>query len=404
LAVGGVGLWLSGLGGADQAAALAQPAPREPEQPKTDGTGVEQLAQPTKDSTEGQTDASADGKTDGKGSVVNPVLPKLLGPGDAAPSIAELQHVSGEKLERFEAGTIYVLDFWATWCGPCIRAMPHMSELAKKYKDRGVNVHGISIWENELRGGQTLLERVREFVRGNESIAYSMSYGGDDGELARRWMNGAGRSTIPTVFVIGKDGKIAWIGHPMIGLDDALAKIVAGTFDPAKEREAAQQRENNRQIGMRMATRLQQRVQAKDWEAALEIADNIIELDAAMFAPTSVAKMRILAKELRDAQRAKEWGTVSLEKFKNSPLALREQARLLLEGEGDVRDLGLAKRLAERGVAVASADDTETFLVLADVQAALGDSGGARATLELARQGASEPNQEVIRARLEKLP
>jgi thiol-disulfide isomerase/thioredoxin len=380
--LGGFGMLLSGL-------AFAQPAPREPEQPKTDGTGAEQLAP-----------AQAE---PAKPSVINPVLPKLLGPGDPAPSIAELVSVSGEKLERFEPGTIYVIDFWATWCGPCIKAMPHMSELAKKYKDKSVKVHGISIWETEMRADKALVDRVRDFVQTSETIAYPISYGGDNGDLARRWMNGAGRSTIPTVFVIDKEGKIAWIGHPMMGLDDALAKIVAGTFDPAKEQEAAKQREDNRQIGMRMATRLQQRVQAKDWDAALEIADNIIEIDPVMFAPTSVAKMRILVKELKDAKLAKEWGNVSVEKFKGSSLALREQARLLLESEGDLRDLELARRLAEAAVAAAPADETETFLVLASVQAASGDTAGARATLELARGKASDMDKEVIRSRLESL-
>lgn len=380
--LGGFGMLLSGL-------AFAQPAPREPEQPKTDGTGAEQLAP-----------AQAE---PAKPSVINPVLPKLLGPGDPAPSIAELVSVSGEKLERFEPGTIYVIDFWATWCGPCIKAMPHMSELAKKYKDKSVKLHGISIWETEMRADKALVDRVRDFVQTTETIAYPISYGGDNGDLARRWMNGAGRSTIPTVFVIDKEGKIAWIGHPMMGLDDALAKIVAGTFDPAKEQVAAKQREDNRQIGMRMATRLQQRVQAKDWDAALEIADNIIEIDPVMFAPTSVAKMRILVKELKDAKLAKEWGNVSVEKFKGSSLALREQARLLLESEGDLRDLDLARRLAEAAVAAAPADETETFLVLASVQAASGDNAGARATLELARGKASDADKEVIRSRLESL-
>ena len=380
--LGGFGMFLSGL-------AFAQPAPREPEQPKTDGTGAEQLAP-----------AQAE---PAKPSVINPVLPKLLGPGDPAPSIAEMVSVSGEKLEQFEPGTSYVIDFWATWCGPCIKAMPHMSELAKKYKDKSVKVHGISIWETEMRADKALVDRVRDFVQTSETIAYPISYGGDNGDLARRWMNGAGRSTIPTVFVIDKEGKIAWIGHPMMGLDDALAKIVAGTFDPAKEQEAAKQREDNRQIGMRMATRLQQRVQAKDWDAALEIADNIIEIDPVMFAPTSVAKMRILVKELKDAKLAKEWGNVSVEKFKGSSLALREQARLLLESEGDLRDLELARRLAEAAVAAAPADETDTFLVLASVQAAAGDNAGARATLELARGKASDADKEVIRSRLESL-
>jgi tetratricopeptide (TPR) repeat protein len=51
-----------------------------------------------------------------------------------------------------------------------------------------------------------------------------------DGFMSKNWMEAAGQSGIPAAFVVGKDGKIAWIGHPM-ELDGPLAQIVAGTFD-----------------------------------------------------------------------------------------------------------------------------------------------------------------------------
>ncbi len=339
------------------------------------------------------------------GSVLNPVLPKLLGVGDPAPSLEGLQVVKGEALTSFAQGTIYLVDFWATWCGPCIKSMPHLSDLAERYKDKGVKVVGVSIWETEKLSQGTLIDRVRSFVDKSELIRYPVSYGGDDGELARRWMNGSGRTTIPTVFVIDKQGKIAWIGHPMIGLDEALEKIVSGTYDPVEEQRLATERENRRIIGMRMATRLQQRVQAKDWEAAIEISDNLIDLDSQIFSPAGVSKMRILTHELKDAARANEWAKVAMDKaYSNNAFVLREISHLIITApEGFVRDTALALSLAQRAATISKPDDTRSFQLLAQAQAGAGDPVGARATLEKASEHASEMAKEEIRAELEKL-
>ena len=62
---------------------------------------------------------------------------------DAPP--VDIEHVlKGEAVEEFENGNIYVLEFWATWCGPCRTSMPHISELQEHYKDYDVAFIGIS--------------------------------------------------------------------------------------------------------------------------------------------------------------------------------------------------------------------------------------------------------------------
>ena len=86
--------------------------------------------------------------------------PSVLTIGSDAPSLEISDWVSKGKFEEvtdFNRGKVYVIEFWATWCGPCIASMPQISELQAKYKDQGVQV--ISVSDESLEKVEKFLER-----------------------------------------------------------------------------------------------------------------------------------------------------------------------------------------------------------------------------------------------------
>lgn len=235
---------------------------------------------------------------------------QVLAPGSVAPSLAGLTWIKGDAVLAPEPSTVYVVDAWATWCMPCEQTIPHLARLAKAYAKHNVQVIGVSVWEQRvpLRTDQpegqpevkAYEQRVRDYVhRRDASMAYSVAFD-SQGVFERAWMRAARRVSIPTAFIVGRDAKIAWFGHPLIGLDEALADVVAGTFDADKAFEQTRAREARRIEGMKLATPLQQAVREERWQDAIALAGQIYSIDQEMFAASGVSHLRMLL--LRDTE------------------------------------------------------------------------------------------------------
>lgn len=132
--------------------------------------------------------------------------------GDAAPDFA-LKDADGKeyKLADFK-GKVVLLDFWATWCGPCVRAMPTIQKLHEAYKDKPVAIIGMNTWE---RGNAT------EFVK-KKGFTYLQLLKADD--LAKEY----GISGIPTLVLIDGAGKIL---HTAVGFSDDEEKELTKLID-----------------------------------------------------------------------------------------------------------------------------------------------------------------------------
>jgi thiol-disulfide isomerase/thioredoxin len=145
--------------------------------------------------------------------------------GDKAPALSIEEWIKGDEVKKFEEGKVYVVEFWATWCPPCRESIPHLTQLQKEYKDKGVTVIGVASSERGSDKGSKLTTLKKFVGEKKETMAYRVAYD-DDRSMSRDWMQPAGQNGIPCAFVVGKDSKIAWIGHPMEGMDDAVKKAV----------------------------------------------------------------------------------------------------------------------------------------------------------------------------------
>jgi thiol-disulfide isomerase/thioredoxin len=149
---------------------------------------------------------------------------QTLGIGDPAPPLKVMKWLQGEEVKEFTPGKVYVVEFWATWCGPCINAMPHLVELQEEFK-KDLVVIGMTSKDSN---GNTK-ESVEKFIEKNKSkFTYRFAYS-DDRETDKAYMEAAKQDGIPCSFVVDKAGKIAYIGHPM-ELDEVLPKVIAGTW------------------------------------------------------------------------------------------------------------------------------------------------------------------------------
>ncbi len=137
-----------------------------------------------------------------------PDEPELLKVGAEAPDW-ELKTPGGETVSlKSLRGNVVLLDFWATWCGPCKRAMPGIQKLSEHFKGKPVKIIGMNCWE---RGGGDPAGFMKE-----KGYTYMLLLKADDAATAYKV------SGIPTFYVIGPDGKIV---H------------AAGGFNPDGEKE-----------------------------------------------------------------------------------------------------------------------------------------------------------------------
>ncbi len=150
----------------------------------------------------------------------------LINIGDPAPPL-RVHWLKGEPVLQFEKGKLYVVEFWASWCIPCKAAMPHLSDLARTYKDKVIFL-GIDIYEQKT----TSLQKIKGFV---DSMGQKMDYKvakEDSNFMATDWLNATGEQVngIPQTFVVNREGKLAWIGHPA-DLAAVLPEIVNNKWD-----------------------------------------------------------------------------------------------------------------------------------------------------------------------------
>lgn len=121
-------------------------------------------------------------------------------------------------------GKWLVVDYWATWCGPCIASFPEMVELRDQWQDKGVMVVGIA------EDTSAKMDEMKSIMNKIKGFDWPVAYGGREA-FALNGIRG-----IPHIDLFNPDGKKVWSGHPMeleavlvqhVGADQEVAQVPA---------------------------------------------------------------------------------------------------------------------------------------------------------------------------------
>lgn len=219
--------------------------------------------------------------------------------GSKAPAI-DIEHWVSDGGGKFkpvtelESGKVYVVEFWATWCGPCIASMPHLAETQAKYADKGVQL--ISVSDEDLATVEEFLKKPvdgeeeagEEDEEGEKTDAKAKKTFGEltsvycltadpDMSTHKAYFEAAGQSGIPCCFIVGKDGMVEWIGHPM-EMDEPLEQVVDGSWDRdaylaefKKQQEAEAEAQKKAMAQRKFLMPIIELAQSGDFDGALDL-------------------------------------------------------------------------------------------------------------------------------------
>lgn len=153
------------------------------------------------------------------------------GPGRRLGMIGSDMEVFGKTLDGKDfdfskyKGKVVLVDFWATWCGPCVAEIPNVKEAYDKYHDKGFEVIGVSLDQRRVA--------LDEFLEKNELPWVQLHEEGEFNKLASHY----GVSAIPFIVLVGRDGKIISTEARGRTLHDELAKLLGPVEEPAGDAE-----------------------------------------------------------------------------------------------------------------------------------------------------------------------
>ena len=161
-----------------------------------------------------------------------------------------------------------VIEFWATWCGPCKAAIPHLTNLQEKYGAENLSIIGLTAPDDRQSESD-----IKRFVQrqGSRMDYWVATFGDKDASEA---MEAAGKAGIlPLAVIIGSEGRIQFIGHPMnTHFDKILELVVKGRYDYKSAQKAKRHLEE-----IKRARKL------KNWTQYYKLSDEVLKINPKTF-------------------------------------------------------------------------------------------------------------------------
>ena len=235
--------------------------------------------------------------------------------GDAAEPLKIADWVKGKSVD-LAAGKgkqVFVVEFWATWCGPCRASIPHLTELQKKFKD----VAFVGVSDEDVATVKKFVEKM------GDKMDYTVAVD-KDRKTSAAYMGAFGINGIPHAFIVDKQGQIVWHGHPMDNLEQALEETLAGKFDLAKAKKRA------------AATK-----QLEEFFEAVSSGEDDAKVDKLG------KELEALDAEVGGIQPGRKFNAAEVRQMILFRMALRDYQMAVATGDGGTNQTGLEKRIQE---------------------------------------------------------
>jgi tetratricopeptide (TPR) repeat protein len=153
---------------------------------------------------------------------LTPLLTRAAKLGDPAAPLTIQEWLLGTPVDVTDGKNVYVVEFWAAATKPSLAVVPLLNDIQKRYRKKGVIVVGVT---------DEPVKEVKPFVEQQPGrFAYSLA-ADDQRKTFKAYLRAYGQSVLPHAFVVGKDRKVLWHGHPLAGLTNVLDQIVSGKYD-----------------------------------------------------------------------------------------------------------------------------------------------------------------------------
>lgn len=321
--------------------------------------------------------------------------PPRLKIGDPAPPLRTGAWIQGERITRLEPGKAYLVDFWATWCAPCMASVPHLNALHEAFKDRGLVVIGQNVSERNLAKVPTAVSKAKMAYR----IALDDIRDSKDGRMSETWQQPTGIPWLPLAILVDPNGRVAWIGSPDGITSNLIEEVLTGRFDLVKAARRYEAQRANQAKSERFQKALGDK---KVSEAETALSDLEMSTPPEDLADLDFERLGLSLLK-RDSARIVELAGRLREAYRENSAWMHSVASMLVATEGlDDQGLAAAEDLAEAASAAASGVDPQYLDTLARVQFLRGRKEKAIATQERAVKCADGPLRVALEQTLER--